>query len=105
GVTPHQRRRDYWPRWTAGASSQVQGERPFQKPSPRLLRAIKALDAQRTVKSRTEQAIVRKWLLAGRTHCACRICGHDYPAELLVAAHIKPRAECTQAERDDIRSN
>ena len=62
-------------------------------------------DDHALVRTRREQALLRKYLLAGRTHAECALCGHDLPSELLVAAHIKPRKLCTDAERWNLRAS
>ena len=31
----------------------------------------------------------------------CGFCGREFPNNLLIAAHIKPRAKCTVGERND----
>ncbi|MFD7654645.1 hypothetical protein ACFV4N_11775 [Actinosynnema sp. NPDC059797] len=51
---------------------------------------------------RREQAELRDLLLGGATGAPCALCGRALPAELLVAAHIKPRSECGPEERLDL---
>lgn len=51
-------------------------------------------------KVRREQRRLRNYLLAGRTEAPCAVCGRILPFWLLVAAHIKPRYLCTDAERN-----
>lgn len=48
---------------------------------------------------RLEQSYLRKALLGGETLAPCALCGTTLPASLLVAAHIKKRSQCTDAER------
>jgi hypothetical protein len=60
-----------------------------------------ATDAVAQVKVRREQARLRKLLADDRGIAPCALCGHDYPIEFLVAAHVKRRAVCTDAERHD----
>lgn len=62
------------------------------------------LDTRAEVKVRTEQARLRDGLLGGRSVAECALCGTAYPVEFLVAAHIKKRAVCTDAERRDLRN-
>jgi len=50
---------------------------------------------------RLEQSSLRGQLLSGRTAAPCAICSEIYPVELLVAAHIKPRAKCSTQEKLD----
>ncbi|GAA1391397.1 hypothetical protein [Luteococcus peritonei] len=58
-------------------------------------------DGERLVSARREQVHLRRNLLARMEKPTCGLCGREMPAELLVAAHIKPRRHCTQAERWD----
>jgi hypothetical protein len=53
---------------------------------------------------RREQSDLRRHLLYSRPTADCAICGEERPAKLLVAAHIKPRSECSEEERKDFRS-
>ncbi len=50
---------------------------------------------------RLEQSVLRARLLNGAAYGHCRLCQIMLPAELLVAAHIKPRNLCTESERLD----
>lgn len=52
--------------------------------------------------SRAEQAWLRGGLLHGRASANCDLCGQELPATYLRAAHIKPRRDCTTAERIDL---
>ena len=61
-----------------------------------------ALDRLVEVKVRREQERLRALLAGGRRSAPCALCGHPYPVELLVAAHVKKRAQCTDAERADL---
>lgn len=56
----------------------------------------------REVLARREQAALRKHLLGGHTRATCDLCGRELPATLLVAAHIVPRHQLTEAERRDL---
>jgi hypothetical protein len=57
-------------------------------------------DTTRTVNWRREHPYLKRRLveLAGDV---CGLCGRDFPPALLVGAHIKKRAHCTEAERKD----
>ena len=59
----------------------------------------KGLDANRTARVRTEQGYIRQALLGGRIDAECAVCGHRFPVDLLVCAHIKPRSCCNDAEK------
>ncbi len=61
-----------------------------------------SLDTLAQVKVRTEQAQLRSLLAADRETATCALCGHEYPIGFLVAAHIKKRAVCSDAERRDL---
>jgi hypothetical protein len=52
---------------------------------------------------RTEQRYLRNQQLQLRGS-SCSLCGHSYPDEFLVAAHIKPRSRCSEGERMDTRN-
>lgn len=94
---------------SAAALAKLWGEsQPGRKEDRELARALAkraSLDVRRTVLMRKEQALVRSRILGGAVVAACGICGKDYPIELLVAAHIKPRAKCSSSERRDIPGN
>lgn len=59
------------------------------------------LDGETVANSRKEQAFLRSYLLRGKSKGECVLCGRSFPTELLVAAHIKPRLECSRAEKLD----
>jgi hypothetical protein len=59
------------------------------------------LDEERRVLTRKEQAFLRKHLLGGNDYGECFLCGEKLPVELLVTAHIKARAKCSEEERRD----
>lgn len=63
------------------------------------------LDGLRDTKVRLEQGLLRKYLLGGRTSADCALCGETFPISLLVAAHIKPRAACSDSERKQYKTN
>ncbi|HEX5393071.1 MAG TPA: HNH endonuclease [Rhodocyclaceae bacterium] len=59
------------------------------------------LDSETFVSRRKEQAFLRSYLLRGKGQGECVLCGRTLPRELLVAAHIKARSECSRDERLD----
>ncbi len=60
-------------------------------------------DSTASVKVRREQARLRALLAGGRAHAACALCGHVYPMEFLVAAHIKKRSLSSDDEHRDLQ--
>ena len=62
----------------------------------------KDLDKESTTTARLEQSALRRILLDSRLKGDCCICGESYPANLLVAAHIKKRSACSNNEKKDI---
>lgn len=69
---------------------------------PLRIRKFAVLDGSAQVTTRKEQRELRRVLLDGRTAAPCDLCGHDYPGDFLVAAHIKKRSVCTDDERNDL---
>ena len=65
------------------------------------LDASAPLDQRREVSVRTEQGFLRQHLFGGKPDSTCTICGHHFPVELLRAAHIKRRSECSVEEKLD----
>jgi hypothetical protein len=66
---------------------------------------LQLLDGFREATFRLEQALLRRLLLSGRATATCALCGQVYEAALLVAAHIKRRADADDAERRAVREN
>ncbi len=67
-----------------------------------LLRQLSAdTEAEVTTVRRLEQGRLRQVLLPRATG-TCDLCGDELPVQFLVAAHIKKRSQCTNAERLDI---
>lgn len=58
-------------------------------------------DVEQVTYGRAEQRALRKLLLRGREEAECGLCGLTTNAKYLVAAHIKPRRDCTEEERRD----
>ena len=65
------------------------------------LSKTKDLDNLSVTTSRKEQIFLRLHLTKGEKIAACILCGKEFPVDFLVAAHIKRRANCNQAERLD----
>jgi hypothetical protein len=61
------------------------------------------LDRMASVAQRVEQSYLRR-LLFSASDAACDLCGRTFNTEFLVAAHIKRRAACSEAERRDVPS-
>jgi len=70
-----------------------------------LLSRLDELDTLRHAKGRLEQGILRAYVLGGQDSSECALCGETFPVDLLVAAHIKRRASCSDAERRNYESN
>lgn len=69
-------------------------------PTPvRMLAVAGSSDRPVTATARAEQAQLRQALLAGEDHAQCALCGRHFPARFLIAAHIKRRGACSEAER------
>jgi hypothetical protein len=60
------------------------------------------LDQISISKRRTEQYILREYLLSGHDSGSCAICSKKYPIKFLATAHIKKRSRCTIEEKKDI---
>jgi hypothetical protein len=70
-----------------------------------LLSRLDELDGLRNAKLRLEQGILRSFLLGDQPFADCALCGERFPVDLLIAAHVKRRANCTDAERRSYKSN
>lgn len=53
---------------------------------------------------RLEQGALREHLLQGRASGECLLCGRTFHAHFLVAAHIKKRSQCSDAEKRDLQN-
>ncbi|MBT2605579.1 HNH endonuclease [Bacillus sp. ISL-53] len=62
------------------------------------------LDIMGVSLQRREQHFLRRYLFHGKVTEQCAICGNELPITFLVAAHIKPRAKCTDSEKIDFRN-
>jgi hypothetical protein len=69
------------------------------------LKRIENLDKKATILVRREQRFLREYLFGTNENGTCAICGSRLPITLLVAAHIKRRADCTDRERRDYAHN
>jgi hypothetical protein len=59
------------------------------------------LDFVHTALGRVEQGFLRHKLFEKSDEAVCALCGRRLPLSLMVAAHIKPRSECSRMERLD----
>jgi len=71
---------------------------------PEVIKHADDLDAEGVVKRRKEQTMLRASLIGESSHATCTICHHSFPTGLLVAAHIKKRSECSNAEKLDFKN-
>ncbi|MBW4719956.1 HNH endonuclease [Saccharothrix obliqua] len=62
------------------------------------------LDRVASARYRVEQAALRRVLIGDEPTGRCALCGRELPVELLVAAHVKPRKDCSDEERRDLRN-
>jgi hypothetical protein len=62
------------------------------------------LDIAARVYARREQGFLRRSLFGSKQLAECALCGRTLSTELLVAAHIKRRADCSQRERLDFKN-
>jgi len=62
------------------------------------------LDQEHSVLGRLEQSYLRQRLFRGAEQAACALCGRHLPVGLLIAAHVKPRSECSRRERLDAQN-
>jgi len=81
--------------WLARATKR-QFERAANKEGP--------LDREHTVLGRVEQSYLRHALFGEKELATCSLCGRRLPVGLLVAAHLKPRTECSRRERLDVEN-
>jgi hypothetical protein len=71
----------------------------------RELAAYEGLDQPHIVLARREQTFLRQYLFRDSQFGLCALCGENLSIALLVAAHIKPCAQCSDAERRDYANN
>ena len=62
----------------------------------------KALNSEAKIQVRNEQTYLRNHLFHDKKISTCAICGRELPVDLLVTAHLKKRAECTDQEKLDL---
>ena len=74
----------------------------YQQASDRLANIVGNSSGTAEADTRKEQGILREYLTQLQTEAVCHLCGKDFPTTFLVAAHIKKRADCTDAERKNL---
>lgn len=62
------------------------------------------LDIDSNIKRRKEQSFLRAHLLQNSISGICVICQHEFPFDMLVAAHLKKRSVCTNDEKLDFNN-
>ena len=70
-----------------------------EQATDRLANIVGDSSGKAEVNTRKEQKILQDYLIQSRTEAICHLCGKEFPVTFLVAAHIKKRAGCTNAER------
>ena len=68
----------------------------------RQLKRLTSLERETVTRQRTEQHILRTYLLKNKKSGICAICDKDYPIKFLATAHIKKRKDCTDYEKRDL---
>ena len=63
---------------------------------------LEEVNSETKGKRRIEQPYLRNHLFGGKEVCGCSICGHQFPVQFLVTAHIKQRSRCTIEELLDL---
>ena len=66
------------------------------------LKRLSVLDKATVTRRRTEQYILRDYLLKNKTSGTCSICNNNYPISFLATAHIKKRSKCSDTEKRDL---
>lgn len=69
--------------------------------TPATLKQLTKTDGATLALRRLEQHLLRATLLDGKESASCRLCGDEFPKQLMIAAHIKPRRFATTQERLD----
>ncbi|PCJ26590.1 MAG: hypothetical protein COA97_05820 [Flavobacteriales bacterium] len=68
----------------------------------RQLKRLTTLERLTVTRQRTEQHILRAYLLKNKKSGSCAICDKDYPIQFLATAHIKKRKNCSDDEKKDL---
>lgn len=74
---------------------------PSRKEFEKAAKTTGELDYMHTALGRIEQGFLRKGLFGKSSEAVCALCGRQLPVTLMVAAHIKPRSDCSRKERLD----
>ena len=74
---------------------------PTRKVFEKIAKISGPLDNVHSAKGRVEQAFLRNKLFGQADEAICCLCGQKLPTNLMVAAHIKPRSQCSRKERLD----
>lgn len=69
---------------------------------PEIIKEVDNLDPVSQTKGRKEQNAIRALLVGLSENANCTICQNTFHSSQLVAAHIKRRSDCTNAEKLDI---
>ena len=66
------------------------------------LESVVNTDRDQRTKARMEMGILREHLFGKNATGRCDICNKELPVGFIVAAHIKPRRDCSDSERKDL---
>jgi predicted restriction endonuclease len=87
------------------AGEPVQWLAPATKPQfERVAHKDGPLDREHTTLGRVEQSYLRHVLFRDAEHATYSLCGRKLPVGVLIAAHVKPRSECSRRERLDVEN-
>lgn len=82
----------------------AEAERVYAPIPDRLGPELDSTDQQRMTKARLEQKYLRDELFKGPNPYVCDLCGRGFERRYLIAAHVKPRKDCTHEERLDAKN-
>jgi hypothetical protein len=79
-------------------------EKPSRRGFEQAAKISGPLDYEHSALGRVEQSFLSRILFESSDEAVCALCGRKLPTKLMVAAHIKPRSECSGRERRDAQN-